>query len=218
MQSFVRIPKLCRFAAASLTCALSFALALPGSAQSLGADAAELLVRETWYEGLPLSEAKKIDAAGAARLIEMLEDPEDREHHANILMALAASGQLGAYEAIAAWATLPRSGEVDRAQFRAWQTLPHALGELSRRDPRALHLLAGQLDMPAPDWRFRHHNSARIRQLTRRGAASGLAHSGRPEAAAMLQHAAAKATDEPAFKAHLRECQAQHRRLEGRAR
>lgn len=214
----IRTPKVCQLAAVLLSSVFSLAVALSGSAQALDADAAELLVRETWYEGLPLEEAEKIDAAGAARLIEMLENRQDREHHANILMALAAGGQLGAYEAIAAWATLPRSGEVDRAHFRAWQALPHALGVLARRDPRALHLLAGQLDTPALDWRFRHHDGARIRQLTRRGAASGLAHSGRPEAAVMLQLAAGKATDDPAFQAHLRECQAQHRELERQAR
>ena len=51
----------------------------PLSAQSdLGADAAELLVRETWYEGLPLDRAAQIDAEGAVRLVWMLEDPDER--------------------------------------------------------------------------------------------------------------------------------------------
>ena len=144
------------------------ALALPVSllAQTLDTDAAEQLVRQTWYEGLPLDRAEKLGAEGTARLIAMLEDSAEREHHANILMALAASGQPDAYDAIAAWATLPRTGEVDRATFRAWQTLPHALGELARREPRALDLLAGQLEIAPQSWRFRHHDAGRIRRLT----------------------------------------------------
>ena len=185
-------------------------IAHPLSAQSgLGADAAELLVRETWYEGLPLDRAAQIDAAGARRLVSMLEAPGERAHHANILMALGACRQPLAYEAIVAWAALPRTGEVDRATFRAWQTLPQALGRLARRDRRALVLLAALLAADPPGWRFRHHRGERLADLTRRAAATGLAISGLPEADALLEEAEAQSTG--ALREHLRESRALHR-------
>jgi hypothetical protein len=186
-------------------------IALPLSAQSgLGADAAERLVRETWYEGLPLDRAAQIDAEGAVRLVWMLEDPDERAHHANILMALGVCRQPFAFEAIAAWAALPRTGEVDRATFRAWQTLPQALGRLARHDRRALALLAAQFAAGPPGWRFRHHRGERLADLTRRAAATGLAISGLPEADALLEQAEAQSTG--ALREHLRESRALHRR------
>lgn len=184
--------------------------ALPLSAESgLGADDAERLVRETWYEGLPVDRAAQIDAAGAARLVSMLEDPNERAQHANILLALGVCAQPSAYEAIAAWAVLPRTGEVDRATFRAWQTLPHALGWLARHDRRALALLSAQLDAEPPDWHFRHHRGERLADLNRRAAATGLALSGLPEADALLEQAEAQSTG--ALREHLSESRSLYR-------
>lgn len=194
-------------------------LALPSSAQPASdADAAEQLVREVWYEGLPLERAAALDAAGVARLIAMLEDPDEREHHANILIALAASGQPGAYDAIASWARLPRSGEIERPDFRAWQVLPHALGELARHDARALVLLDRQLEGISPGWHFRHHRGAGLRRQAQRFAATGLARSGRPEAQDLLQRAERAARDDPSFRAHLGDCRRLHRELQERGR
>jgi len=173
------------------------------AAQGLGADAAERLVRETWYEGLPLDEAANIDTAGAARLVSMLQDPDESEHHANILVALGACGQPSSYPAIEAWATLPRSGEVDRATFRAWQALPQALGRLAPHDHRALGLLTEQLDAEPPGWHFRQHRGARLATLIQRGAATGLATSGLTEADKLLENAEAESTG--TRKAHLLE-------------
>ena len=89
-----------------------------GFAQALGAEGAEGLVRQFWYEGIPEMEVNRINAEGATHLASMLADPAEREHHANILMALSQCGQPGAYEAIEAFASSPPSGEVDRAIFR----------------------------------------------------------------------------------------------------
>ena len=161
----------------------------PAGGQPLGAEEAEALVRTFWYEGLPLERAARIGPAGAARLVELLADPNEAAYHANVLVALGASGHGGAYEAISAWAAGPRSGEVDRAAFRAWQVLPHALGNLARHDRRALEMLEAQLGQPALPWRFRHHGGDRIAALTRDGAAVALAASGLPEAQAILQGA-----------------------------
>ncbi|MFP8881091.1 MAG: hypothetical protein VCE43_17390 [Myxococcota bacterium] len=194
----------------AISCLLAVSIALPLRAESgLGANGAEQLVRETWYEGLPLDRAAQIDAAGAARLVSMLEDPDERAHHANILMALGVCVQPSAYEAIAAWAAQPRAGEVDRATFRAWQTLPQALGRLARHDGRALTLLAAQLDAGPLAWHFRHHRGERLADLTRRAAATGLAISGLPEADALLERAEAFSTG--ALREHLRESRSLHR-------
>ncbi len=199
----------CRWVA---TCWLTLFATLPGAAETkLDPVAAEDLVRGTYYEGIPLDQAARIDLLGAARLVTLLEDPAEVAHHANILVALAACAQPGAYEAIAAWAHLPHSGEVDRATFRAWQALPHALGQLARRDRRALDLLASQLDAQPSAWRFRHHDPARIARLTRRGAASGLATSGVPEADSLLREALARRHLDPEFREHLQEARRRHR-------
>lgn len=185
-------------------------LSLPLSAEpGLGADAAEGLVRETWYEGLPLDRAARIDAAGVARLVSMLEDPAERAHHGNVLLVLGVSAQPPAYEAIRDWAARPPTGEVDRATFRAWQTLPHALGRLAPHDPRALSLLAAQLDAGPPNWHFRHHRGERLADLNRRAAATGLAISGLPEAGALLERAEAQSTG--TLREHLREARSLHR-------
>jgi hypothetical protein len=96
---------------------------------------------------MPEDEAARIGFDGTTRLIEMLADPVEAPHHARILLALGISGGAGAFEAIEAWAVQgPADGEVDRAGFRAWQTLPFALGKLARRDPRALARLAAFFD------------------------------------------------------------------------
>jgi hypothetical protein len=217
MERATRTRGACRWTAAWL---LILSVTLPAAAEtSLAPHAAEALVRETWYEGLPLERAAQIDAAGAARLLAMLEDPSERAHHANILIALAACAPPGAYEAMAAWALLPRTGEVDRATFRAWQALPHALGQLAARDRRALQLLASQLEAEPPAWHFRHLDSARIARLTRRGAASGLATSGLPEADTLLRGAEARGHADPDFRQHLREARRRHRKqADGQAR
>jgi hypothetical protein len=182
-----------------------------GAEAPLDATAAEDLVRETYYEGLPLELAARIDASGAQRIASMLGDPTERAHHANILVALAECGQPGAYESIVAWTLLPRTGEVDRAAFRAWQALPHALGQLARHDARALETLESLLDAGPPAWHFRAFDSVRIARLTRRGAASGLANAGTPEAGVLLRGAEASLHADASFREHLQEARKRHR-------
>lgn len=198
----------------ALLCAL-FTIAFLLSSGTAAAQApltvaeAEELVRTTWFEGMPTSQAARIDEFGVERLVQMLADPAERQHHGNILFALGVSGERGAYDAIAAWAATPRSGEVDRATFRAWQALPHALGHLARRDPRAVALLTDQLAAGPADFRFRHIDGARLERLTRRGAATGLALSGRPEARTALDMLGVP-TDDAGFAEALSEARALH--------
>ena len=200
-----------------LACALfAVALAAPAVSQpQLDADDAEDLVRQTWYEGLPEERAAHIGPAGVARLANLLEDASEREHHANILMALGHSSRPGAYEAIAAFAARPPSGEVDRATFRAWQVLPHALGALANGNRHALQLLASQLDAEPSGWHFGPHDAHRIAGLTRRAAATSLGHSLAPEAVGLLRRAAARHQHDEPFRAHLEEM-LRNRREQGR--
>jgi len=173
----------------------------------------EALVRAVHYEGMPEQEAAQIGADGAARLVEMLADPEEKQSHARILLALGISGADGAFEAIRAFterevARAPVSGELDRDTFRAWQVLPFALGKLAPRDPRALAQLAECFDAAAPDWKFRHFDGPRLQGLERRAAAAALAETAMPEALRMLDAVERRGAD-PGLEAHVRAVRAE---------
>jgi len=126
----------------TLTAALTWsawmlALATPVAA-SPDTDAAEALARSAFYEGVPPEAARELGAAGVARLIEMLDDPSEAPHHAQILELLGMSGHPDAYAAVAATAVDEPTGEVDRAQLRKRVAVLAALGHLAREDDRAL--------------------------------------------------------------------------------
>ena len=169
----------------------------------------EAFVRKVDYEGMDDEEASRIGAAGAARLVEMLGDPDESPHHARILLALGISNREGAFEAISEW-TVQRAadGELDRNEFRAWQALPFALGKLAHRDPRALARLAACFDAEPPGWSFRHFEGARLQELERRAAAVALAESGTPEALRVLDSVERRASHSP-LAAHVRAVRAE---------
>jgi hypothetical protein len=175
----------------------------------LSVEETEALVRRVDYEGMPEDEAARIGAEGAARLIEMLADPNEAPHHARVLLALGIWGGDGAFEAITVWAAQePAIGELDRSAFRAWQALPFALGKLARRDPRALARLAASFGAEAPGWSFRHFEGARLQALERRAAALALAETGTPEALHVLDAVERNAAD-PALVDHVRAVRAE---------
>lgn len=181
--------------------------AAPGG--PLGVEETEALVRRVDYEGMPEDEAVRIGPAGGARLIEMLSDPEERPHHARILLALGSWGGPGAIEAIRRWrAALPATGELDRGTFRAWQSLPFALGRLARHEPGAVADLTARFDADPPGWSFRHFRSERLRTLEQRATVSALAETRLPEAARALD-ALARRPHAPAVTEHLRAVQAE---------
>ncbi len=181
------------------------------SAQTLSVAESENLVRQVYYEGLPEEEAERVGPAGADRLMEMLADPAEARHHAQILLALGLSGEDGALEAIRAWAATPREGEVDRATFKAWQALPFALSHLAHYDARALDDLEAQMTDDAPNWRFRHHQGARLHGMARKSAATAMAETGLPAARRALERAERMSSDAD-FEAHLRGARALHSR------
>lgn len=185
-----------------------------GSPPFLSLEATEDLARRIDYEGMPEDEAARIGPEGAARLIEMLSDPEEQPHHARILLALGIWGGEGALEAMRDWASLSLNGgnggqgggegrEIDRDRFRAWQVLPYALGKLAHRDPRAIAELAACFDADPPAWSFRRFKGARLQALERRAAVAALAETRLPEAERVLDAVARRAGD-PALADHVR--------------
>ncbi|MDJ0786588.1 MAG: hypothetical protein QNK05_07240 [Myxococcota bacterium] len=185
--------------------------ALAAGASELDADAAEALVRQVYYEGLPEAEARRIGPAGAARLEALLADPTEAAHHANVLLALGHAGQPGAYEAIQAFAAALGDGEMDRDAYRAWQALPYALGALAEHDRRALQPLAAALDGGDVRKRFGRRDGARLGVQRQRAAAQALAASGLPEAGALLGEARRK-TRSAELESHLSEALSLHSR------
>lgn len=188
---------------------LALVLAGATSAQTLSIEETEQLVRATYFEGMPEEEATRIGPTGAARLVEMLADPEERSSHGQIMLALGLCGSPSALAAIETWIAQPRVGEVDRKTFRAWQALPFALGHLARSDPRALRRLETMMNEAAPEWTFRRYRGARLRRLERDSAVTSLAETGLPEARQMLDRASQNASDAQ-FEQHLRDARALH--------
>jgi hypothetical protein len=172
-------------------------------------EAAEALARNTFYEGVPAEDARALESAGIERLIEMLGDPDEAPHHAQILEVLGMTGRRGVYAAVSAAAAEEPTGEVDRDERRKRVAVLVALGHLARRDDRALADLqaAAQAESaatPSPRHAARRGAYARLGSLMRRSAVSALANSGRAEAHATLRRLAAKASDDPEFERHLR--------------
>lgn len=191
------------------------------AAQRLTIPETEALVRVSYFEGMPEEAAARIGPAGAERLAEMLFDPEEGRSHGQILLALGLCGWPGAMTAILRWNAIlsesatvdrvatPRTGEIDRDLFKAWQAFPYALGHLAHFDRRAIVHLETLMNAAAPSWTFRHHRGARLLDLARRSAATSLALTGLPEARRALDRASRNASD-AAFEEHLRNALALH--------
>ncbi len=178
-------------------------------------DFAEELVRAQYVEGLPYAEARELTPAGVGRLVEMLRDPAEAEHHDNIVMALGISGDPQAYPALTQFHDDPPEGEIDSAAYRARRALPLAMGHLARSDPRAFQFLLDAVQARAiasvPEWSYRHLAGERLEGILRRAAITGVAMSGQPEAVAALRALEERVRDEPSetdeLRVHVREAQ-----------
>ncbi len=196
---------------------LTFLLATPlqGRAQIDDVEFSEVLVRADYVEGLPYSEARELTQAGVERLIEMLRDPAEAEHHENIVMALGVSGEALAYPALVEFQNREGEGEVDAAEYRARRAIPLAMGHLARTDPRALKFLleAARRQKPesAPRWRYLYLREQKLAGILRRAAITGVAMSGQPEAVAALRALGERARDDQSttdeLRAHVREAE-----------
>jgi hypothetical protein len=188
---------------------------LPARAQLTEVELAEELVRAHYAEGLPYEEARELTPDGVDRLVEMLQDPAEAEHHDNVVMALGISGDPQAFLALSEFHESAPEGEVDRAEFRARRAIPHAMGHLAQNDERAYQFLVRSAhrgaSSPAPGWTYHHLSGKKLKGFLRRAAITGVAKSGRPGAVAELRKLEArtradpKATDE--LRTHIRESQ-----------
>jgi len=171
---------------------ISLALWLCGAAIAAAAVADEVAdietrVRQVYFEGYPISTQGALASASVQRLGEMLRDPADEPYWSNIVLALGASANTDAYRYLADFAADPPEGEVSAALYQARSALPVALGQLAYDDPRAFGLVEQMArDTRSPGWRFQSLQGAALADSLRRTAVTGLALSGRPEAAAVL--------------------------------
>ncbi len=149
---------------------------------------AEALVRAVWFEGMPFERARAIGPAGVARLAALLSDPAERTVHANALIAIGIAGAPGAFEVLRDYAAVEPEGAVDGATYDARVALPLAFGHLARADDRALAALIERAVAPVapPTWSYRSLRGARLAAALREAVATGLAVSGRSDAAAAL--------------------------------
>ncbi len=187
----------------------------PARAQLAEGGFAEKFVRADYVEGLPYAKARKLKLEGVERLVEMLRDPAEAEHHDNIVMALGISGAPQAYPALVAFQDREVEGEVDAAEYRARRALPLAMGHLARSDPRALQFLleAARRQGPesVPRWRYLYLRDQKLAGILRRAAITGVAMSGQPEAVAALRALGERARDDPSttdeLRVHVREAE-----------
>ncbi len=187
----------------------------PARAQLVEGDFAEELVRAQYVEGLPYAEARDLTLAGIERLVEMLRDPAEAEHHENIVMALGISRAPQAYPALVAFQDKEVEGEVDASEYRARRAVPLAMGHLAGTDPRALRFVleAARREGPesAPRWRYLYLRDQKLAGILRRAAITGVAMSGQPEAVAALRALGERARDDPSttdeLRVHVREAE-----------
>ncbi|MCH2169517.1 hypothetical protein MK489_01935 [Myxococcota bacterium] len=165
---------------------LSLVLGMAVGAQA-DFESAELLIRATYYEGIPFDRARALSAEECDHLTELLEADLPR-HHENILIALGMAGHPGAYETLAAYGK-GWTGELTRAQYQALMARMVGMGHLARRDSRALAWLldAAAGAGPAPTVRFRVMAGERFERQRRARAVAALSLSGSDEAEVFLQ-------------------------------
>ena len=140
---------------------------------------AETLVRGVWLEGLPIEQAAELGSDDGALLAEMLADPAESAHHANIVVALGACACGPAFEALAGFDSDPTAAAKPYEAKAAQRAIPQAMGLLARRDARALGWLENRASQPL---------AASDRTARRRRVAlmQGLALSQSPRADALL--------------------------------
>jgi len=146
-------------------------------------------VRGVWFEGLPLEQAAELDSQDGELLAEMLSDPAEAAHHANIAMALGACACGPAFEALAAFDAAPPPGGEDYETQAAVRAIPHAMGLLARRETRALEWLEAKVSEPGTGG----ERAARQRRVA---LMQGLALSRAPRASALLAELEAAALAE----------------------
>jgi len=180
----------------ALPIATLFLFALPLWAGA-SAEEAEDLVRETYFEGVPPDRAQALGEAAGLRLIEMLNDPDEAQHHRNIVVTLGLCACGPAFDALVAFDEVARSGNLTLDDFSAWEQVPYAMGHLGRSDARAIAWLQNAAgDATArPGFSHQHRSSETLARQRRLAAIQGLGLTGTVPADEALIALAASESD-----------------------
>jgi hypothetical protein len=176
---------------------------------------ADRLAAAIYFEGVAFEEVGDLSDSDIARLIQLLDDSAEIRQHPNILVVLGMSGSPAAFDAIADYALRGSSGELDRLEFRAQRSIASGMGHLARVDGRALAWLirAATNANAAPQRSFRQMDPERVAQLMRKGAITGLALSGQPNAARAIAEIIAVPSAPPGIVEHASEALLLHERM-----
>ncbi|MCH7644253.1 MAG: hypothetical protein IH974_05395 [Myxococcales bacterium] len=209
--------RICESMTLPIAIAWVFFLASNGAAEprDFEPSRADRLASAIYFEGVPFEEASDLSDGDVARLIELLSDPAEIREHPNILVALGMSGSPAAFDAIADYALRGSSGELDRLEFRARRSIAYGMGHLARVDGRALAWLiqTATHQNVGPQQSFRQMDPDRVAGLLREGAISGLALSGRPDAARVLAEIIAAPGADPEIVEYSSEALLLHERM-----
>jgi hypothetical protein len=182
------------------------------SARSDSTSAAVELARQVSIDAFPAERARALDAAGVLALAALLRNPAEAPAHCNAVTALGWSRRAEAVTALIAYASAAPSGEVERARYCALLRVPLALGQRARDDERALAwlLAAAARGAQDPGWSHGRQRGERLALLLDEQVRTGLALSGRPEAAQWLQGTTAAAASRHAAADALAQRQRRH--------
>ena len=182
------------------------------AAPTLGASASALPIREfarqTFIHGVPYEEAGRYDGSAVPVLLNMLEDPEEEPHWANIVITLGMIGDERSVDPLIGFLSKEEQEPLSHARYTAKSSVPMALGYLVNKSGNK-KALAYLKDHVYPDswgqdqlkWQSPYHanKEARDQQLSTM-AVLGLALSGHPEAKETLREMKKPAKTDAAIK------------------
>lgn len=107
------------------------------TAQEKVREPVEQFVTTTFYHGVPIDLARQYDSNDVRKLIDLLNDSEQKEHWGNILWVLGAIGDERALDAVLNFTESRFKGAVDGVTFNAIIQGNLALGLLGNRNTKA---------------------------------------------------------------------------------
>lgn len=152
-------------------------------------------VRQIFIHGVPYEEASKYDSSVVPTLLNMLADPKEEAHWANVVVTLGIIGDERAVDPLIAFLRKGEKGTLSRSQYAARTSVLMALGYLINKSgsTKALTYLKGSLDPGVwgkrkVNWTSPYHASVDDRNVQLSTLAIlGLALSGHPSAAEALR-------------------------------
>lgn len=144
------------------------------------------LVHKHYINGIPYAQANSLGPDAVPYLLELLNNPDEKEFWVNIIVTLGHIESSTAREPLISFLENAR-GEVDVNTFKALLSVPFAIGCIaSNGDPKALNYLIGKVYTPennAVGWSFKE---SKINRHIAKASVSSLAVSGQSRAKAEL--------------------------------